>query len=35
LLAKLAHGPSAALKESAGTDRGARLAEAARTLFDL
>ncbi len=35
LLAKWAHGPSTALKESAGTDRGARLAEAARTLFDL
>lgn len=35
LLAKWAHSPSTALKESAGTDRGARLAEAARTLFDL
>jgi glutamyl-tRNA reductase len=35
VVAKIAHRPTAALKESAGTDQGARLSEAARTLFDL
>ena len=35
LVAKLAHDPTVALRESAGTDRGQRLADAARTLFDL
>ncbi len=35
IVAKLAHEPTAALRESAGTERGQRLAEAARALFDL
>ncbi len=35
VVAKIAHRPTAALKESAGTDQGARLSEAVRTLFDL
>jgi len=35
VVAKIAHRPTSALKESAGTDQGARLAEATRTLFDL
>jgi glutamyl-tRNA reductase len=35
LLAKVAHDPTVALRDSAGTDRGQRLAEAARALFDL
>lgn len=35
IVAKIAHDPTIALRESAGTDRGQRLAEAARTLFDL
>lgn len=35
VLAKLAHSPTVALKEAAGTPRGERLVEALRTLFDL
>ncbi len=35
VVAKIAHRPTVALKDAAGTDRGARLTEAARTLFDL
>ncbi len=35
VVAKIAHQPTVALKEAAGTDRGARLTEATRTLFDL
>ena len=35
LIAKLAHTPTLALKEAAGTDRGLRLTEALRNLFDL
>jgi len=35
LVAKIAHGPTVALKESAGTARGERLVEATQQLFDL
>lgn len=35
LMAKVAHEPTVALKESAGTMRGERLMEAARDLFGL
>ena len=35
VVAKLAHRPTVALKESAGTDQGVRLADATRSLFDL
>jgi glutamyl-tRNA reductase len=35
LVAKIAHEPTVALRESAGTDRGQRLADSVRTLFDL
>jgi glutamyl-tRNA reductase len=35
LVAKIAHEPTAALRESTGTDRGERLADSARALFDL
>ncbi len=35
LIAKIAHTPTVALKEAAGTDRGQRLYEATRNLFDL
>lgn len=35
LVAKIAHAPTVALKEAAGTDRGPRLTEAARALFEL
>jgi glutamyl-tRNA reductase len=35
VLAKVAHAPSVALKEAAGTARGERLVEALRTLFDI
>ena len=35
VVAKLAHRPTVALKESAGTDQGVRLSEATRQLFDL
>ena len=35
VVAKIAHAPTVALKEAAGTDRGQRLTEAARNLFDL
>jgi glutamyl-tRNA reductase len=35
LLAKVAHQPTVALKDVAGTDRGLRLNEALRQLFDL
>jgi glutamyl-tRNA reductase len=35
LVAKIAHDPTVALRESAGTDRGQRLADAVRTLFGL
>jgi glutamyl-tRNA reductase len=35
LVAKIAHEPTVALRESAGTDRGQRLADAVRTLFGL
>jgi glutamyl-tRNA reductase len=35
LVAKIAHEPTVALRESSGTERGQRLADAARTLFDL
>ncbi len=35
VVAKIAHRPTTALKESAGTDQGVRLSEAVRTLFDI
>jgi glutamyl-tRNA reductase len=35
VMAKVAHSPTAALKEAAGTPRGERLVEALRALFDL
>jgi len=35
LVAKIAHAPTVVLRESAGTDRGQRLGDAARSLFDL
>ncbi len=35
VVAKIAHRPTVALKESAGTDQGTRLSEATRNLFDL
>ena len=35
LVAKIAHTPTVALKEAAGSDRGQRLTEATRNLFDL
>jgi glutamyl-tRNA reductase len=35
IVAKIAHEPTVALRESAGTDRGQRLADAVRALFDL
>jgi glutamyl-tRNA reductase len=35
LVAKIAHDPTVALRESAGTDRGQRLADAVRALFGL
>lgn len=35
VVAKVAHRPTVALREAAGTDRGERLSDAARTLFDL
>jgi glutamyl-tRNA reductase len=35
LVAKIAHEPTVVLRESAGTDRGQRLADSARSLFDL
>ena len=35
VVAKIAHRPTVALKESAGTDQGTRLTEATRNLFDL
>lgn len=35
VVAKIAHRPTVALKEAAGTDQGTRLSEAARNLFDL
>ncbi len=35
VVAKLAHRPTIALKETAGTDQGVRLADATRSLFDL
>ncbi len=35
VVAKIAHRPTTALKEAAGTDQGARLSEAVRTLFDI
>ena len=35
VVAKIAHRPTTALKESAGTDQGARLSESVRTLFDI
>ena len=35
VVAKLAHRPTVALKEAAGTDQGVRLTEATRQLFDL
>ncbi len=35
LVAKIAHEPTVALRESSGTERGQRLADATRTLFDL
>ena len=35
VVAKIAHDPTVALRESAGTDRGQRLAEAVRALFGL
>jgi len=35
VVAKIAHRPTTALKESAGTDHGARLSDATRQLFDL
>jgi glutamyl-tRNA reductase len=35
LVAKIAHAPTLALKDASGTDRGQRLSEATRNLFDL
>jgi glutamyl-tRNA reductase len=35
VVAKIAHRPTIALKEAAGTDQGTRLSEATRNLFDL
>jgi len=35
VVAKIAHRPTVALKEAAGTDQGIRLNEATRSLFDL
>jgi glutamyl-tRNA reductase len=35
IVAKIAHQPTLGLKDSAGTDRGQRLTEALRNLFDL
>ncbi len=35
VVAKIAHRPTTALKEAAGTDQGSRLSEAVRTLFDI
>ena len=35
VVAKIAHRPTVALKEAAGTDQGTRLSETTRTLFDL
>ncbi len=35
IVAKIAHAPTVALKEASGTDRGQRLTEATRTLFEL
>lgn len=35
VVAKIAHRPTVTLKDAAGTDRGTRLTEATRTLFDL
>jgi glutamyl-tRNA reductase len=35
VVAKIAHRPTTALKESAGTEQGARLSDAVRTLFDI
>ena len=35
VVAKIAHRPTVALKESAGTDQGVRLSDAVRTLFEL
>jgi glutamyl-tRNA reductase len=35
LVAKIAHEPTVALRESSGTERGQRLADATRALFDL
>jgi glutamyl-tRNA reductase len=35
IVARIAHDPTVALRASAGTDRGQRLADAARALFDL
>jgi glutamyl-tRNA reductase len=35
IVAKIAHAPTIALKEAAGTDRGQRLTESTRNLFDL
>ena len=35
VVAKIAHRPTVALKEAAGTDQGTRLTEATRNLFDL
>ena len=35
VVAKIAHRPTVALKEAAGTDQGTRLNEATRNLFDL
>jgi glutamyl-tRNA reductase len=35
VVAKIAHRPTVALKEAAGTDQGTRLSEATRNLFDL
>ena len=35
VVAKIAHRPTTVLKESAGTDQGARLSESVRTLFDI
>lgn len=35
VVAKIAHRPTVALKEAAGTDQGVRLSEATRNLFDL
>ena len=35
VVAKIAHRPTVALKDAAGTDQGTRLSEATRNLFDL